>query len=160
VRPRTPMLALMRACRSLTESGNNLTERQSESHAVLPRNTLDWTVTFDQLHGHLPYSFCRRDLRPDVKRSEQKESRSLVRLRAYTSPPICVWSATRGEIFGRENQSTVYSRRNSPGTGGEDHFLTRVLAKPKLLVLGSEDELGKATGLVIESPNSRPPKRN
>jgi hypothetical protein len=28
----------------------------------------------------------------------------------------------------------------------KDHFLRGVLAKPKLLVLGSEDELGKATG--------------
>jgi len=51
------------------------------------------------------------------------------------------------EILGREINPTIYSPAEFAGKrAAKDHFLTRVLAKPKLLVLGSEDELGKATG--------------
>ena len=51
------------------------------------------------------------------------------------------------EILGREINPTVYSPAEfAKKRAAKDHFLTRVLAKPKLLVLGSEDELGKATG--------------
>ena len=51
------------------------------------------------------------------------------------------------EILGREINPTVYSPAEfARKRAAKDHFLTRVLAKPKLLVLGSEDELGKATG--------------
>jgi hypothetical protein len=51
------------------------------------------------------------------------------------------------EILGREINPTVYSPAEFVRKrAAKDHFLTRVLAKPKLLVLGTEDELGKATG--------------
>jgi len=70
-----------------------------------------------------------------------------VNLRAYTVTPICVWERHAREILGREINPTVYSPAEFAWKrAAKDHFLTRVLAKPKLLVLGSEDELGKATG--------------
>ena len=51
------------------------------------------------------------------------------------------------EILGREINPTVYSSSEfTRKRTAKDHFLTQVLAKPKLLVLGSEDELDKATG--------------
>ena len=47
------------------------------------------------------------------------------------------------EILGREINPTVYSPAEfAKKRAAKDPFLTRVLAKPKLLVLGSEDELG------------------
>jgi predicted nucleotidyltransferase len=51
------------------------------------------------------------------------------------------------EVVGREINPTVYSPAEFAKKRTEnDHFLTQVLTKPKLLVLGSADELGKATG--------------
>ena len=51
------------------------------------------------------------------------------------------------EVLGREINPTVYSPAEFARKRMEnDHFLTQVLTKPKLLVLGSEDELGKVTG--------------
>jgi DNA-binding transcriptional ArsR family regulator len=51
------------------------------------------------------------------------------------------------EVLGREINPTVYSPAEfAKKQTQNDHFLTQVLTKPKLLVLGSADELGKATG--------------
>jgi DNA-binding transcriptional ArsR family regulator len=51
------------------------------------------------------------------------------------------------ESLGREINPTVYSpaefnRKRAAG----DHFLTQVLDKPRLIVLGNKDELGKVAG--------------
>ena len=51
------------------------------------------------------------------------------------------------ELLGREINPTVYTpvefgRKRTV----KDHFLTRVLDKPKLFVLGSKNELGEASG--------------
>lgn len=49
------------------------------------------------------------------------------------------------EILGREINPMVYSPAEfAKRRGAKDHFLTQVLTKPRLLVLGSENELDKA----------------
>jgi DNA-binding transcriptional ArsR family regulator len=49
------------------------------------------------------------------------------------------------ESLGREINSTVYSPAEfAKKRATKDHFLTRVLDKPKLFVLGTRDELGEA----------------
>jgi predicted nucleotidyltransferase len=51
------------------------------------------------------------------------------------------------EVLGREINPTVYTRAEFvKKRAGKDHFLARVLDKPKLFVIGSKDELGKAAG--------------
>jgi DNA-binding transcriptional ArsR family regulator len=51
------------------------------------------------------------------------------------------------ELLGREINPTVYAPAEfAKKLAFKDHFLAQVLAKPKLDVLGSEDELAKATG--------------
>ena len=51
------------------------------------------------------------------------------------------------ELLGREINPTVYtSLEFDRKRAAKDHFLTQVLAKPRLLVLGSADDLGKAAG--------------
>jgi predicted nucleotidyltransferase len=48
------------------------------------------------------------------------------------------------ELLGREINPTVYSPAEfSKKRKAKDHFLTQVLTKPRLLVLGSENELDK-----------------
>jgi len=49
------------------------------------------------------------------------------------------------ELLGREINPTVYSPAEfAKKRAARDHFLSQVLTKPRLLVLGSEDELEKA----------------
>jgi DNA-binding transcriptional ArsR family regulator len=49
------------------------------------------------------------------------------------------------ELLGREINPSVYTPAEfAKKRAGKDHFLTRVLDKPKLLVLGNKDELEKA----------------
>lgn len=49
------------------------------------------------------------------------------------------------EVLGREINPTVYSLAEfNKKRAGKDHFLTNVLTAPRLIVMGSEDELGKA----------------
>lgn len=51
------------------------------------------------------------------------------------------------ELLGREINPTVYAPAEfAKKLAVKDRFLAQVLAKPKLHVLGSEDELAKATG--------------
>lgn len=51
------------------------------------------------------------------------------------------------EVLGREINPTVYSPAEfNRKRMGKDHFLTHVLSQPRLVVFGSEDELGKAAG--------------
>jgi predicted nucleotidyltransferase len=51
------------------------------------------------------------------------------------------------ELLGREINPTVYtSSEFDKKRAANDHFLTHVLAKPRLVVLGSADDLGKAAG--------------
>ena len=51
------------------------------------------------------------------------------------------------EVLGREINPTVYtSAEFDRKRAAKDHFLTRVLAEPRLAVLGNGDELGKAAG--------------
>lgn len=50
------------------------------------------------------------------------------------------------ELLGREVNPTVYTRAEfDKKRAAKDHFLTRVLDKPRLFVLGNSDELGKAS---------------
>jgi len=50
------------------------------------------------------------------------------------------------ELLGREINPTVYSSAEfAKKRKATDHFLTQVLTKPRLLVLGSENELDKTT---------------
>lgn len=50
------------------------------------------------------------------------------------------------EMLGREINSTVYTPTEfDRKRDAKDHFLSQVLTKPRLLVIGSNDELGKAT---------------
>lgn len=51
------------------------------------------------------------------------------------------------ELLGREINPTVYAPAEfAKKLAAKDHFLAQVLARPKLNVLGNEDELAKATG--------------
>jgi DNA-binding transcriptional ArsR family regulator len=51
------------------------------------------------------------------------------------------------ESLGREINPTVYSLAEFNGKrSAGDHFLTQVLDKPRLVVLGNKDELGKVAG--------------
>jgi predicted nucleotidyltransferase len=51
------------------------------------------------------------------------------------------------ELLGREIHPTVYTPAEfDKKRAAEDHFLKQVLDKPKLFVLGNEDELGKVAG--------------
>jgi DNA-binding transcriptional ArsR family regulator len=51
------------------------------------------------------------------------------------------------EVLGREINPTVYSTAEfAKKRAANDHFLAQVLTKPKLVVLGSGDELGKVAG--------------
>ncbi len=62
------------------------------------------------------------------------------------------------EILGREINPTVYSPTEfARKRAAKDHFLARVLAKPKLLVLGSEDELAKLliSNRVTQQPSTK-----
>jgi hypothetical protein len=50
------------------------------------------------------------------------------------------------ELIGREINPSVYTPAEfAKKRSAKDHFLTRVLAKPKLFVLGDQDELEKAS---------------
>ena len=49
------------------------------------------------------------------------------------------------EVLGREINPTLYSSAEfDKKRGTKDHFLTRVLAEPRLVLLGNGDQLGKA----------------
>ncbi len=49
------------------------------------------------------------------------------------------------EVLGQEINPTVYSSAEFDSKRAtKDHFLTRVLAEPRLVVLGNGDELGNA----------------
>ena len=51
------------------------------------------------------------------------------------------------ELLGREINPTVYTPTEfNKKRAAKDHFLTRVLDKPKLFVLGNKNELGEASG--------------
>lgn len=51
------------------------------------------------------------------------------------------------ELLGREINPTVYTPGEFNGKrAAKDHFLSEVLDKPRLLVLGNKDELGKVAG--------------
>jgi DNA-binding transcriptional ArsR family regulator len=51
------------------------------------------------------------------------------------------------ELLGREINPTVYSLTEfRKKRAAKDHFLTRVLDKPKLFVIGNRNELGKVAG--------------
>ena len=51
------------------------------------------------------------------------------------------------ETLGREINPTGYSSTEfDKKRATRDHFLTRVLAEPRLVVLGNGDELAKAAG--------------
>jgi DNA-binding transcriptional ArsR family regulator len=51
------------------------------------------------------------------------------------------------ELLNREINPTVYTLSEfNKKRGAKEHFLTQVLTKPRLNVLGNEDELGKAAG--------------
>ena len=51
------------------------------------------------------------------------------------------------EALGREINPTVYSLAEfNKKRAAKDHFLTHVLSAPRLIVFGSEDELGEAAG--------------
>jgi DNA-binding transcriptional ArsR family regulator len=51
------------------------------------------------------------------------------------------------ELLGREIKPTVYAPAEfAKKRAAKEHFLTTVLTKPKLFVIGSKDELGKAAG--------------
>jgi predicted nucleotidyltransferase len=51
------------------------------------------------------------------------------------------------ESLGREINPTVYTPAEfNKKRKAKDHFLTRVLDKPRLFVVGSSDDLGKASG--------------
>jgi DNA-binding transcriptional ArsR family regulator len=53
------------------------------------------------------------------------------------------------ELLGREINPTAYAPAEfEKKQKAKDHFLTRVLDKPKLFVIGNQDELGKITGPV------------
>jgi|ERR1700733_1312939 len=51
------------------------------------------------------------------------------------------------EILGRDINPTVYTPAEfEKKRAAKDHFLTEVLTKPRLLVLGGEDDMGKTAG--------------
>jgi DNA-binding transcriptional ArsR family regulator len=51
------------------------------------------------------------------------------------------------ELLGREIKPTLYTPTEfEKKRAGKDHFLMRVLDKPRLFVLGNKDELGEAAG--------------
>lgn len=51
------------------------------------------------------------------------------------------------ETLGREVNPTLYSAAEFiRKRKGKDHFLAQIMAKPRLLVVGTEHDLGKATG--------------
>ena len=51
------------------------------------------------------------------------------------------------QLLGRDINPTVYTPAEfDKKRTSKDHFLSQVLAKPRLLVLESRDDLGKATG--------------
>jgi hypothetical protein len=51
------------------------------------------------------------------------------------------------ELLGREINPTIYSPTEfAKKRASKDHFLTRVLDKPKLFVVGSDDDLEKIAG--------------
>jgi len=51
------------------------------------------------------------------------------------------------ELLGREIKPTLYTPTElDKKRAAKDHFLTQVLDKPRLFVLGNKDELGKAAG--------------
>ena len=50
------------------------------------------------------------------------------------------------ELLGRDINPTVYTPSEfDKKRAAQDHFLTQVLAKPRLLVLDDQDDLGKAS---------------
>jgi predicted nucleotidyltransferase len=62
-------------------------------------------------------------------------------------PPVALAMPLRyaRELLGREINPTVYAPAEfARRRAGKDHFLTEVLTKPRLFVLGNEDELDKA----------------
>lgn len=61
------------------------------------------------------------------------------------------------ELLGREINPRVYTPAEfAKKRAAKDHFLTRVLDKPKLFVIGSRNELGKVAGFQKRDP--RPTK--
>jgi len=77
----------------------------------------------------------------------QEESRSDIDLMVVGSVSpvdLAVPLRTARELLGRKINPTVYTPAEfAKKRSGKDHFLTRVLGKPKLFVLGDKDELEK-----------------
>jgi DNA-binding transcriptional ArsR family regulator len=79
---------------------------------------------------------------------EQSESDIDLMIVGSASPSALALPLRRArEVLGREINPTVYSTAEfTKKRTANDRFLTQVLTQPKLLVLGSGDELGKVAG--------------
>jgi DNA-binding transcriptional ArsR family regulator len=155
--------SLQRELRDLTKAGILKTHRQGHM-AYYQANTA--SPVFGDLRGLLLKTAGLVDvlaeaLKPVASKitwafvygsiaSGQEQSDSDVDLMVVgkVSPPDLSLPLRRArELLGREINPTVYAPAEfAKKAAAKDHFLAQVLAKPKLHVLGSEDDLAKVTG--------------
>ena len=97
------------------------------------------------LASKIPWAFVYGSI---ASGSEQSDSDIDLMVIGKISPADLALPLRRArELLGREINPTVYTLAEFvKKRATKDHFLAQVLAKPKLHVLGSENELAKATG--------------
>lgn len=79
---------------------------------------------------------------------EQSDSDVDVMIVGTVSAPDLALSLRRArDLLGRQINPTIYTAAEFyKKRSAKDHFLTEVMSKPKLFILGGDDELGKVTG--------------
>lgn len=97
------------------------------------------------LAGHVRLAFVYGSMANGKERSDSDVDLMVV---GDASPASLALPLRRArEALGREINPTVYSQAEYVRKRNEnDHFLARVMTKPRLLVLGSEDDLDGAAG--------------
>ena len=158
-----PSSSLQRELRDLTAAGILKTHRQGRM-AYFQANTD--SPLFTELRGLLLKTAGLVDVLADAVKplaaklwlvfvygsiassSEQSESDIDLMVVGTASPAeLAVALRHAGELLGREINPTVYTPTEfEKKRKAKDHFLTAVLDKPKLFVLGSRNELDKPAG--------------
>jgi len=158
-----PSSSLQRELEGLTEAGILKTHRQGRM-AYYQANTD--SPLFPDLRGLLLKTAGLVDVLADALKplarklrivfvygsiasgSEQSDSDIDLMVVGKISPAELALPLRRArELLGREINPTVYTQAEfDRKRAAKDHFLARVLDKPKLFVLGNSNELGKAAG--------------
>jgi DNA-binding transcriptional ArsR family regulator len=156
-----PLSSLQRELRDLTDAGILKRHRQgqmvyyqanaesplfSDLRGLLVKTAGIADILTDALNALLPkirLAFVYGSIASGQERSDSDID--LMVIGAVTPMELALPLRQARELLGREINPTVYSPAEfAKKRAAGDHFLSQVLTKPRLLVLGSEDELEKA----------------